>query len=329
MSGGHTSDAPALVADIGGTNARFALVETASGGVLASERVHTADFPGPVAAARAVLDRIGAGWPAPRRAAWAVACPVTGDRVALTNHTWSFSIAEARAALDLDVLRVINDFAANALAIPALTGADRVRIGPDVPGDAAAPIAALGPGTWLGVALLLPDGAGGWRVQATEGGHVTLAPADADEARLIAYLWRTHDHVSAERLVSGPGLLTIHQALRALDPGTPGAADCQALDHPRAITEAAGAGNALAHRAVMTLFAILGTVAGNLVLSTGARGGVHILGGIVPETMALFRESPFRARFEAKGRFADYMRAVPTHVVTRSNPAFLGLSQSL
>ncbi|MBB4286516.1 glucokinase [Roseospira goensis] len=313
---------PALIADIGGTNARFALVDEA-GAVLARERVATRDFDGPVAAARAVVARHAPDAP-PDRAAWCVACPVTGDTVTLTNHDWTFSISDARAALGLKTLHVVNDFVANALAIPDLAASDWVAVGPDGPGQADAPIAALGPGTGLGVALLVPEGAGGYRALATEGGHVTLAPGNADEAAVIARLWETHDHVSAERLISGPGLLLLHRTLRALG------AEGPFHESPDAITAAALDGNdPLAARAVAMVFALLGTVAGNLVLSTGALGGVYILGGIVPATLPLFRASPFRARFEAKGRFRDYLAGVPTRVVTHPNPAFLGLNRLL
>jgi glucokinase len=311
-----------LIADIGGTNARFALVG-GNGVVFASERVRTGDFPGPVEAARTIISRHAPDNP-PRLGAFAVAAPVSGDTVALTNSPWEFSIKAVQAALGLDTLRVINDFAANALAIPELTDDDWTGVGADPPGRSDAPIAAIGPGTGLGVALLLPDGNGGWRAQATEGGHVTLAAADVDEARVIARVWTNYGHVSAERLVSGSGLLLLHRTLTDL-----GMAEGRPLDSAKDIAAAARAGDALAARAVSMMFAMLGTVAGNLVLSTGALGGVYILGGIVPANMALFQASSFRDRFEAKGRFRDYLAAVPTRVVTHPNPAFLGLARVL
>ncbi|MQX37035.1 glucokinase [Roseospira navarrensis] len=315
---------PGLIADIGGTNARFALVDDA-GRVLASERLATRDFPGPVEAARAVLGRhAGAAGGSPDRAAWCVASPISGDTVSLTNHPWTFSIAQARAALGLETLTVVNDFVANAMAIPELTPADWIGVGPDVPGRPDRVIAALGPGTGLGVALLMPDGRGGWRPQATEGGHVTLAAADADEARVIAEAWKTWDHVSAERFICGPGLVTLYRMLCALEGRAP------VHDHPRRISAGAeGDADPLARRTLDMAYAMLGTVAGNLALTSGALGGVYILGGIVPATLDLFRASPFRARFEAKGRFRDYLTGVPTRVVTHPNPAFLGLVRLL
>jgi len=295
-----------------------------AGAVTATERVRTLDFPGPVEAARAIIDRHASHAP-PRRAVWAVACPVADDTIRLTNSPWTFSVADARAALGFDSLRVLNDFAANALAIPDLTDADSVTVGPDRAGRRDAPIAAIGPGTGLGVALLLPDGSGGWRPQATEGGHATLAAADAEEARVIEHLWAEYEHVSAERLISGPGLLLLHRTLGAV-----GLAQGPDLETSREVTEAAARGDdPRAARAVAMMFAMLGTVAGNLVLSAGALGGVFILGGIVPATLPLFQASPFRARFEAKGRFRTYMSSVPTRVVTHPNPAFPGLLRAL
>jgi glucokinase len=315
---------PGLIADIGGTNARFALVDGA-GQVRASDRLATRDFPGPAEAARAFLDRhADAAGGAPDRGAWCIACPVTDDTVSLTNHPWTFSIAGTRDVLGLDVLTVVNDFAANAMAIPEIGPAACVTVGPDVEGRIDAPVAALGPGTGLGVALLLPDGRGGWRPQATEGGHVTLAAADADEAAIIARAWATYPHVSAERFISGPGLLLLYRLIREEAGVAPN------LDHPRAISTAAAEGtDPHAARAVSMMFALLGTVAGNLVLSTGALGGVFLLGGIVPANLDLFGASPFRARFEAKGRFRDYLAGVPTRVVTHPNPAFPGLVRLL
>lgn len=319
-----TAPVTGLIADIGGTNARFALVD-ALGALVAVDRVATADFPDPVAAARSVIAR-HAPETAPQHAAWAVACPVLDDRITLTNHAWSFSRDQARIDLGLETLAVVNDFAANALAIPDLTENDCAVVGPDRTGRADAPVAALGPGTGLGVALLLPRADGGWRPLATEGGHVTLAAATEDEAQVIAAVRRTYPHVSAERLISGPGLLLLYRTLRALDGGN----DATPLETPKAITQAAASGSdPIARRAVAMMFAMLGTVAGNLVLSTGALGGVYLLGGIVPATVSLFRDSAFRSRFEDKGRFRDYLAAVPTRVVLHPNPAFPGLLRLL
>lgn len=319
------SSAPALIADIGGTNARFALSEgTGAGSGWRDEKVlRCADFPGPAEAALAYLSEVRPPR-LPERAAFCVACPVLGDTVTLTNNPWRFSIEQTRAALGLERLAVVNDFVANALACPHLGGDDVVQVGTGAP-RAGFPIAAIGPGTGLGVALLVPDGRGGWLPVATEGGHVTLPATNDREAAVIAAvreaLAPTVDaHVSGERLVCGPGLTLLHATLCGLD-----GREAPALT-PAEITTAALAGtDAQAVEAVDMFGAFLGVLAGNLALTTGALGGVYIMGGIVPRIVETFAAGPFRARFEAKGRFGAYLREVPTLVVTHPYPAFLGL----
>lgn len=317
---------PGLLADIGGTNARFALTD-GNGGWREERVLRCADFPGPAAAALAYLSEVRPPR-LPGRGAFCVACPVLGDTIALTNNPWRFSIEETRAALGLDRLEVVNDFVANALACPHLGSGDSVKIGDGTP-RAGFPIAAIGPGTGLGVALLVPDAHGGWLPVATEGGHVTLPATTPREAAVLDavrdLLDQTPDspappHVSGERLICGPGLELLYAALCRLDgrvPSAPTAAD---------ITTAALAGSdAQAVEAVDLFGAFLGILTGNLALTTGALGGVYIMGGIVPRILDTFAASPFRARFEAKGRFSTYLRAVPTLAVTHPYPAFLGL----
>ena len=238
----------------------------------------------------------------------------------MTNRDWSFSIDRLRQDLGLETLHVINDFAAVALAVPHLGAADVTRIG----GGAAAqgaPIAVIGPGTGLGVSALVRT-PGRWTPVATEGGHVTLAAADEREAEVIAHLRRRFGHVSAERALSGPGLVNLHAALAALAG--------QAAAAPTDITARALAGaDPLCRDAVAMFCAMLGTVAGDLALSLGARGGVYVAGGIVPDLGARFAATDFRARFEAKGRFKGYMAAIPTFVITMAQPAFTGLAALL
>lgn len=310
------SPSPALIADIGGTNARFAL--TVPGGGWRDERVlSVADFPGPAEAARAYLEAVRPAQ-APRQAAFCIACPVMGDDIRMTNAPWAFSIDRTQAALGLDSLRVVNDFVANALACPHLAPDHVVQVGGGVP-RSGAPIAALGPGTGLGVALLVPAPDGRLIPVATEGGHVTLAAADDRQAAILARLRRNWDHISAERLVSGTGLPLLHQAV-AQEEG-----HALTATTPKAITAAALAGDAGAVATLNLFCAFLGNVAGNLALSSGAGGGVYVLGGIIPAILPFFTASPFRANFEAKGRFRDYLSAIPTSVVTHPYPAFLGL----
>jgi glucokinase len=313
------SGAPRLVGDIGGTNARFALLadgmRPARIRVLASD-----DYPTIADAIEAYLAAEGVR---PAVAALSIASPVTDDTVALTNHPWSFSIAALRTRLGLERLVVINDFAANALAMPHLESGERVQIGGG--GEVAgAPLAVLGPGTGLGVSGLVPGPGGGWIALSGEGGHATMPAADARESEVLARMRVRFDHVSAERVLSGPGLVNLYQTLAALA-GTPAHSYTAAQIADRHVGET----DPLARATIDMFCAMLGTVAGDLALTLGARGGVFIAGGIVPRLGLVFAESRFRARFEDKGRFRDYLAAIPTFVVTSAIPAFLGLAALL
>jgi len=310
----------ALIADIGGTNVRFALTD-AGGRFHHVAAFASADYPDFLSAARAYLNTAPARIPA-RRGAFAIACPVTGERVRMTNMDWTFSIDELRRQLGFDSLDVINDFAAIALAAPHLSSEDRRQVG----GGAArggAPIGVVGPGTGLGVSALIPADGGGIALE-TEGGHVTLAAADEQEARVIGALRQRFGHVSAERTLSGPGLVNLYQTVAALDgaavePLTPEQVSTQGLASP-----ASPCG-----KAVEMFCAMLGTVAADLALSLGARGGIYIAGGIVAKLGDAFVRSGFRQRFEAKGRFCAYLADIPTYVITHPYPALLGLSDIL
>ncbi|MFQ6017542.1 MAG: glucokinase [Kiloniellaceae bacterium] len=308
--------APGLLVDIGGTNARFALA--GAGGIGHETRLAVADYPGPVEALRAFLERTGPA-PPPRRAALAVAGPVQGDSARLTNSPWKVAAADLRAAFGFERITLVNDFAAVAWAVPRLAAHDLVKIGG---GQArpSAPAAVIGPGTGLGVAGLVPA-EDGPLVLVSEGGHVTMAPADAREDRILDRLRRGFGHVSAERVLSGGGLVNLYEALAELDGSTA---------PPRTAAEIAAqalAGDCPMSAAALQAFcAMLGTVAGNLALTLGAGAGVYIAGGIVPRFPEYLEASNFRARFEAKGRFRDYLAAIPTWVVVHPDPAFLGLA---
>lgn len=312
-----TGAAPALLADIGGTNARFALLR--DGRIEDIGRLATADYPNLADAAAAYLAGRGIG-----AAAIAVAGPVGEDRIHLTNCGWSFTRDELAAAFDTANVQVVNDFTAQALALPHYGKTDLRKIGPGR-SVAAAPRAVLGPGTGLGVSGVVPcvgTGATGtrWVPLATEGGHVTLPAATREETAVVDRLRDRFGHVSAERVLSGPGLLHLLSALADIS-GIP--APYETSDQ---ITAAARDGSdPQAARAVSMFCDFLGTVAGDLALSLGATGGVYIAGGIVPQLGDGFARSGFRARFEAKGRFVGYMRAIPTWVVTADYPAFIGL----
>jgi glucokinase len=309
-----------LVGDIGATNARFARLD-ATGDAVAAHVFACDDFATVEAAIGAYLDEDRAAPPV-TEAALAVAAPVTGDRVTLTNHPWSFSIAGLRKELNLARLVVVNDFAAVALAVPRLKPGERNAIGGGAPVEGE-PIALLGPGTGLGISALVQT-ASGWLAISGEGGHATMPAADARENAVLERMRRRFDHVSAERVLSGPGLVNLYNTLAELE-GVRAAPFSPAQIADRKIGES----DPLAREAVAMFCAMLGTVAGNLALTYGARGGVYIAGGIVPRLGATFAQSSFRARFEAKGRFQPYLAAIPTYVVTHPLPAFLGLAALL
>ena len=305
-----------LIADIGGTNARFAVAR--DGRVEHLTVLPTGDYKTLQDAARAFMAKLPPDIKV-TRGAIDMAGPVTGDAVHLTNNGWSFSIAQARAELDFTELQVLNDFAAAALGIPLLAPSEYVKVGGGAP-VAHGPIGVIGPGTGLGIAALTYVD-NGWVVLPGEGGHATLPAATREESAIIEVLRDRFGHVSAERALSGHGLRNLHQALAQVH----GIAAPELTDHE--ITAAALAGTDALCARVLDLFCnMLGTVAGNLALTLGAGGGIFLLGGILPRFSDRFAASGFRARFESKGRLTDYMRAIPTYLVTHDNPALLGLA---
>jgi glucokinase len=316
----ETTEATWLVGDIGGTNARFGLVAP-NRRLLHSSVLADADYPKISAAIEAYLAQRG-DLPMPRRGALAIASPISGDQVRMTNHPWHFSIAALRERLGFEQLEVINDFTAQALAVPHLGPADKTVIG----GGGAQPgypIGVLGPGSGLGVSGLIRAGSG-WIPLTGEGGHATMAAASAREAAVLEEMRRHFDHVSAERVISGPGLVNLYNALAEID-GVPAAPYTAAQ-----ITDSeTAARDPLCREAADMFCAMLGTAAATLALTLGAKGGVYIGGGIVPRLGSRFAASPFRERFEDMGRFRDYLAAIPTFVVTHRLPAFLGCAAKL
>lgn len=314
---------PRLLADIGGTNARFAW-QAGPGAPIGHLRVlRAADFPTLSSALHAYIDGLGLGRPAV--AAIAIANPITGDLVRMTNHHWSFSQSAVQAEFGLRALRLLNDFTALALALPDIPAHELRPVGGGAP-VAGAAVGLIGAGTGLGVSGLFPDGRGGWIPIEGEGGHVTLPAVSARERLVMDGLMARHGRASAERLLCGQGLLETCQILCAADgvaaPGLQSAAD---------VTEAALTGRL--PQAVETLHLFceqLGSVAGNLALTLGARGGVYIGGGIVPRLGDWFDRSGFRARFENKGRFRTYLQATPVWVITSpQSPALSGAARAL
>lgn len=300
------------VADIGGTNARFALAEVEDGRVVSLADpvvLATAAHAGLADAWRAFGDQLGQ--PLPRHAALGVAGPVTGGPVRFLNSHWVVDPATLEAELGLDSHILLNDFGAMAHAVDALAGEHLASVcGPDVPLPGTGTISVIGPGTGLGVAVLqrLPDG--GRVVLETEGGHVHFAPLDADEARMMAALALRHGRVSIERIVSGPGLGEI---VRHLDPAD---RRCDAD-----LWQAAAA-DALPE-ALDRFLAAYGAAAGDLSLAHGAMG-VALTGGLTNRLLPHIAASRFHARFCDKGRYRARMEAIPVRLVTHPQPGLFG-----
>ena len=312
---------PRLLGDIGGTNARWAW-QASAGADLEDISVQPCGASASLQESARSYLRIH-GRQDPVWAGIGIATAITGDEVRMTNNDWRFSIAEFQRALGLQRCLVINDFTSLALSLPALKPSDLRAIGGGAP-VAGQTIGLLGPGTGLGVSGLIADGQGNFTALAGEGGHVTLAAADDFEAAIISILRKTFSHVSAERVLSGPGLVALHDALRRLD-GLP------ARELDSATISARGlAGQCPVCTETLHLFcALLGTVAGDLALTLGARGGVFVGGGIVPRLGEFFARSAFRERFLAKGRFRSYLETIPTRVIRAPYAALTGAAHAL
>lgn len=312
-----------LIADVGGTNARFAWQEGPGTALVDTQLLQVADFPRLEDAIHHYLDRRGGG--VPDALAIAIANPITGDRVQMTNAHWSFSQAAIKAEFGVSTFRLLNDFTALALALPTLQSDQLRKIGGRAPVPRAA-IALVGAGTGLGVSGLVPVGEKGWVPLTGEGGHVTLPAITARERLVMDGLIERYGHASAERLVCGQGLLDTFTLLCKADGVT-----AEAIHDAAGVTEAALNAHQIQAVEALTMFcAVLGTVAGNLALSLGAHGGVYVGGGIVPRLGTWFDSSPFRERFEAKGRFKQYLADIPVWVITsEQSPALLGAARSL
>ena len=304
-----------IIADIGGTNARFALVEGSQ--ISHVEVLSCQEYKSPSEAALAYLSRVGAK---PEAGAFAVATALDGsDKVSMTNHVWAFSINETCKDIGLQHLKVVNDFAALAFGVPYLTKKDYYQIGS---GEAQKnmPIGIIGPGTGLGVAgIVFADGKP--VPFASEGGHVTMPVTSPREFALFEWLKSSkYHHISAERVVSGKGILNLYSAVAGVD-------DLALPERtPAEITKAGLDRSCESCVEVLDLFChFLGVVAGNLALSYGAAGGIYIAGGIVPQLGDYFKKSRFRDSYLAKGRFKDYVEKIPTFVITHPYPGLEGL----
>lgn len=308
----------ALLADIGGTHARFALTDGVS--LLDEQQLQCADFLTIELAVDHYLGAIAKQHPI-QQAALSIAAPLTGDQVNMTNHHWQFSISALRQRLCLRRLIVLNDFTALAMAIRYLPQDQLKQLG-GISNNRTAPIALLGAGTGLGVSGLVPSDTH-WLPLQGEGGHVSLAPGNTREGAVIKILWQRFGHVSAERVLSGPGLVNLYIALCELEGLQP------QLITAAEISERGMSGGCAICAEVLQLFcALFGSVAGNLVLTLGATRALYIGGGIVPRLGDYFVRSDFRQRFEGKGRYVNYLQPVPVYVIHSPHPAFVGLMHS-
>ena len=311
----------ALLGDIGGTNARFALAALGDDATLLVDSIQTyavADFPSLGAVAQRYVRHMEV---TSRFGVFAVAGRIEGDEARMTNHAWVVSARRVREAVGLEALHLVNDFVAQAAAIRLLRDEDVVVLGapPRQPFalDRDATFAILGPGTGLGVGGLLVRG-GQPLPLATEGGHASFAPGTPEEIEILRRLSAEFGHVSNERLVSGGGLVNIHRALSAiagLDPGPM---------QPRDVTARAAEGDRRCMRALDIFCAVFGSAAGDVVLTLGAWDGVFLGGGMVPRVIDALQHSGFRQRFEGKGRYAQAMATVPTLAVVHPQPGLLG-----
>ena len=307
-----------LVGDIGGTNARFAVSENGAYDNL--RHVGVGQFASLHEALISYIDSLPPSL-RPSEAALAIAGPVLGDRIALTNHGWSFSIAELKASLGFSALVVVNDFAATAMAVPHLPAQHIFPIGPQC-ADAKGPVGIIGPGTGLGVSSLVPAGEK-WVLIPGEGGHVTLPACTREEADIIDVLRTRFGRVSAERVLSGAGLVNLYEALCSIagvaaTPMTPADVSNHAINNTDAMCV-----EAFAH-----FCRFLGTVASDLALTITATGGIYIAGGILLRFKEAFAMSPFRERFEDKGRFSGLLCGIPTRLILDESPALSGLAKA-
>jgi glucokinase len=309
-----------VTVDVGGTHARFAIAEIAADGTVAlgePATLHTSDhasFP----TAWEDFARLQGGV-LPDAVAIAVAGPVGGEVIRFTNNPWIIRPALIPEKLRVKRWTLVNDFGAVGHAV-ARAGAEHFvhLAGPDVPLPSSGTLSVLGPGTGLGVAHVWRNGAGDYRVQATEGGHIDFAPLDSIEDALLAHLRRRHNRVSAERVVSGPGIISIYEVLAAME-GRP----VPTLDDRTIWQQGMSGEDSLAAAAVDRFCLALGAVAGDMALAQGA-SGVVIAGGLGLRIRDTLLTSGFASRFRAKGRFEGMMAAMPVKLITHPQPGLFG-----
>ena len=318
---------PGLIGDIGGTNARFALTDLASPGpnVLHEQTFGDDRFATLGEAALHYLAQVGAK---PKCATLAVAAPVGSDAISFANRAWSFKCSALQRALSLDHLQLINDFGAIAWAAPRLDVSQRVPMHGEVGETLRGPVTLIGPGTGLGVGLLVGSQEQGWRVVETEGGHASFAATDDEERAIVRWIGARHGRVYNELLLSGNGLSRIDAALRGVKPVALPAPQ-PGTRTPKQIVDAALRGDdADARRALDRFCKTFGSVAGNAAMYHGARS-VLIAGGLVLHFLDWFRASGFMQRFTDKGAYTPYMQRMDVQIITHPNPGLLGAAVAL
>lgn len=310
----------AIVADIGGTFARFSRVDLHN---LDIDKIEIYPCSGFIN-----LESVFVTYQAQhsleyiKQVAMAIACPVIGDLISMTNCHWNFSISELKQKLGLSRLIVMNDFNAIAMSLPALTSESLTQIGSGHPEPGKVRVV-LGAGTGLGVAYLLPN-QNVYSAYAGEGGHGGWGARTEQEWFIYNYLKNIYNHVSYERLLSGQGLENIYKAIAAYHHQ-----EVALLQAAEIITLAVEQQCPIAQKTIAQFFSCLGTFSGDLALTFGAFGGIYIAGGIVPRLLSLIHKSDFRECFENKGRFTSFNRSIPTYIITAAQPGILGAAVCL
>lgn len=309
----EASKSQQLLVDLGGTHVRFAQARDGSLGAI--EKLVCADFETFSAAIRFYLDKHPQA--APNEACIAIAAPLSGDQVVMTNSPWSFSLAEIQQEFSFNQLHALNDFEAIAYAVPHLKSDQLQQVGGSSK-VADGNMVVLGSGTGLGVKHLSKCEEG-WKVLMGEGGHVDFSPVDDVDLLLWQYWKSKQDHIATEDLLSGRGLLHIYRALCEYRE------DEIRLENSVAIIHAGLESSCpLCVQTLAQFLRILGTFAGNLALNLNTTGGVYLCGGVITTLAPLLAKSDFRARFEAKGRFKPYVQNIPVYLITEPEPGLLG-----
>jgi len=314
-----------LVADIGGTNARFAVHDINNDDIKNIIVLSVEKYPHFLTALTDFIDQIEqkGGWePLPGAACLAVACPVDGEIIRLSNSHWSINKTELSQQLNNINVDIINDFSAIAYSISSLQSEEWYQLGGGTP-QADKPVAILGPGTGLGMCTMVPVDKG-FLILDGEGGHIDFAPTSTQEVAILTELNKRFQRVSIERLLSGAGIINIYQALCKIKSAKEFHNTAQDIS-----TAAINGKDKIAVEALSVFCRVLGSIAGNLAMITGAKGGVYIAGGIVPRIINFIDNSECRSQFEDKGRFESYVKQIPLRILLKDQPGLHGAMQKI